>query len=261
MPFMGPLHTSTDPARFDADCSTCHAITGVSPDSEAPLCVVCHRSATGLPFANCSSCHDRPPSGTEYPDIAGSHAIHDTSANVTAACDSCHNGLGTGTSGHYDRANARPGKDALRVPPGDIAFPPAFNAKSGPASFNAAGRTCLNVICHGGQETPDWQTPTADAIDVPNACLSCHVSGTSQYNSYFSGGHATHMNAWGPSATSCKQCHDQAKVNISGHFQDLATPEFEQPALETILPAVRYNGTTCNPKPGDLSGCHGIRTW
>jgi hypothetical protein len=117
------------------------------------------------------------------------------------------------------------------------------------------------VICHGGQATPDWQTATSNAIDVPNACLSCHVSGTTQHNSYFSGGHIRHIDAFGLSATTCTRCHDVSKVNVSGHFQNMATPAFEQPATETILPAVRYNGNTCNPNAGGLSGCHSNQRW
>jgi hypothetical protein len=117
------------------------------------------------------------------------------------------------------------------------------------------------VICHGGQATPDWQTATANAIDVPNACLSCHVSGTTQYNSYSSGRHGLHMDSdeFGvglSAAMKCKLCHDVTKVNVSGHFQNLATPAFEQPARETILPAVGYNGTSCNQHAGGLTGCH-----
>jgi predicted CxxxxCH...CXXCH cytochrome family protein len=186
--------------------------------------------------------------------VAGKHAVHGALPG-TGVCNPCHNGLDTGTLEHYNRANALPGKDALRVPPGDIVFLAAYNAKSGTATFTAANRTCSNVICHGGQATPDWQTATANAIDVPNACLSCHVSGSTQYNSFFSGEHARHISAFGLSATTCKQCHDVAKVNVSGHFDNLATPDFEQPAEETILPAVRYNGKSCDPN------CHKKENW
>lgn len=261
VPFPGAIHTSADQTGFDADCSVCHAMTGVSPSSVAPLCTLCHQSATALPFTNCTSCHARPPSGTDYPDVAGSHARHDALANVTEVCDSCHNGLGFGTAGHYDRANARPGKDASRVPPGEVAFLAAYNAKAGPAAFDNATLTCANVSCHGGQATPDWQTSTADAIDVPNACLNCHVSGTTQYNSYNSGMHDRHITEFGLSATTCKLCHDVAKVTASGHFQNLSTPAFEQPAAETILPALTYTGPSCDPNKGGLTGCHKKRNW
>jgi predicted CxxxxCH...CXXCH cytochrome family protein len=162
---------------------------------------------------------------------------------------------------HYSRANALTGDDALRAPPGDIAFLSGYNAMSGTAAFTAGNRTCSNVICHGGQATPDWQTATADAIDVPNACLNCHVAGTNQYNSYNSGKHEGHVTLFGLSASTCKLCHDVAKVNVSGHFQNLATPAFEQPATETILPEVLYEGNTCNPQAGGLTGCHKAKRW
>jgi predicted CxxxxCH...CXXCH cytochrome family protein len=143
----------------------------------------------------------------------------------------------------------------LRVPPGDVAFLGTYNAQSGPAAFDPANRTCSNVICHGGQATPDWQTATTNAIDVVNACTSCHISGATQYNSYFSGRHGSHITEFGLSATTCKLCHDEAKVNVTGHFQNLATPGFEQAPPETIRLDVQYIGNTCSPT-GVLAGCH-----
>ena len=246
VPFTGANHTSVTSSNFAANCGSCHFETG-SATKIGPTCTVCHQTGSPLTSRNCTSCHGDPPSGATYPNVAGKHAVHGALPGV-GVCNPCHNGLDTGTLEHYNRANARSGKNALRVPPGDIAFLAAYNAKSGPASFNATNRTCSNVICHGGQATPDWQTATANAIDVPNACLSCHVSGTTQYNSYFSGEHARHISAFGLSATTCKRCHDVAKVNVSGHFQNLATPAFEQPApgddpprrrVHRQLPAIR----------------------
>jgi predicted CxxxxCH...CXXCH cytochrome family protein len=259
VPFTGGNHTSVTSSNFATNCGSCHFETG-SATKLGPTCTVCHQSGSPLTSLNCTSCHGDPPSGATYPNVAGKHAVHGALPGV-GVCNPCHNGLDAGTLEHYNRANARPGKNALRVPPGDIAFLPAYNAESGTAAFNPTSRTCSNVICHGGQATPDWQTATANAIDVPNACLSCHVSGTPQYNSYFSGDHARHISAFGLSATTCKRCHDVAKVNVSGHFQNLATPAFEQPPPETILPAVRYNGNTCNPQAGGLTGCHGSKKW
>ncbi|PWB64017.1 MAG: hypothetical protein C3F14_07310, partial [Deltaproteobacteria bacterium] len=182
-------------------------------------------------------------------------------SGVTGVCGTCHNGLDTGSQAHYDHANARPGQNALRVPPGDASILSAYNAKAGAASFNPTALTCSNVSCHGGQTTPSWQTQTANAIDVPNACLKCHVSGTTQYNSYDSGKHNRHITAFGLSASTCKRCHDEEKVNVSGHFQNLATHAFEQPASETVLSGVRYNGSGCNPDAGGLTGCHGSKKW
>ena len=260
VPFTGVNHTSVTASNFAANCGACHSET--TPSTKVgPVCRTCHVAASPFAAADCTSCHGDPPSGATYPNVAGKHAVHDALLGV-GVCNPCHNGLDTGTLEHYNRANARPGKDALRVPPGDVAFLAAYNAESGgPAAFNPATRTCSNVICHGGQATPGWQTATANAIDVPNACLNCHAAGTTQYNSYFSGEHARHISEFGLSATTCKRCHDVSKVNVSGHFQNLATPAFEQPPRETILPSVRYNGNTCDPQAGGLTGCHRNEKW
>jgi len=258
VPYNNPDHFGVTAATFPAGCAACHDISA-PPTKLGPVCQTCHAAASPLAAAGCTSCHGDPPSGATYPNVAGKHTVHGALPGV-GVCTPCHNGLDAGSLEHYDRANARPGKDALRVPPGDVAFLGTYNAESGQAAFNPATRTCSNVICHGGQATPDWQTPEADAIDVVNACTSCHISGTTQYNSYFSGRHDLHINSdrfgGGLSATEmCKLCHDAAKVNVTGHFQNLATPAFEQPPRETLLPDVLYNGDTCNPR------CHRNETW
>ena len=259
VPFLATGHTLVTSSNFAADCGPCHNETGTAAKS-GPTCTACHQAGSPLTAHSCTSCHSDPPSGAAYPNVAGKHAVHGDLPGV-AACDSCHDGLGNGTLPHYDRANARPGADALRVPPGDVAFLAAYNGKSGSASFNASTRSCANVSCHGGQATPDWQTASANAIDVVNACTSCHVPGTTQYNSYFSGRHEVHLEFFGRSSTTCKRCHDEATVNENGHFQNLATREFEQTPASTILSTVRYNGNTCNPVLGSFTGCHSKRNW
>ena len=259
VPFTGTNHTSVTSSNFAGNCGSCHFETGAATKL-GPTCTECHQTGSPLTSLNCTSCHGDPPSGGAYPNVAGKHAVHGALPGV-GVCNPCHSGLDAGTLEHYNRANARSGKNALRVPPGDIAFLATYNAKSGTAAFDAANRTCSNVVCHGGQATPDWQTATSDAIDVPNACLSCHVSGTAQHNSYFSGEHIRHLNEFGLSAATCKRCHDVTKVNVSGHFQNLATPAFEQSPRKTILPAVHYNKGTCNPEEGGLTGCHSSAKW
>ena len=247
VPFPGATHTSADQASFNADCSACHAITGVSPSSVAPLCTVCHRSATALPFTNCSSCHARPPSGTAYPDVAGSHARHDALANVTGVCDPCHNGLGTGTAGHYDRANARPGKDALRVPPGEAAFLSVYNAKAGPAAFDNATLACANVSCHGGVTAPNWRTGSIDG-NTDTGCRQCHrigaAAGNPESNSPFSGLHAAHLSTTVGGAILCTDCHNMSNgtAGALNHYKFLDTPQMEGPAGDTVAP----NGSAAN---------------
>ncbi|MBI5905096.1 MAG: CxxxxCH/CxxCH domain-containing protein [Deltaproteobacteria bacterium] len=250
-------HTQATTATFTADCGTCHAVTGTSPVSAAPICVSCHisdpRSVT-----NCASCHANPPNGaaTAYPNVAGAHAAHLAlnGAGTPVTCATCHNGLGSGTLSHYNRT--RP----TRVSPASVAFLTTYNAESGASAFdNSSLLRCGNISCHGGQNTPNWRTGT---IDIVNACTSCHISGTTQFNSYFSGRHSLHLSRFGTSATTCKRCHDATKVNVTGHLTNLATPTvFEQTARSTVLTAVQFNGTSCNPSAGGLSGCHGSENW
>jgi len=255
VPFTGSGHTTTNQAGFNGNCAPCHAVTGASPIASAPLCTVCHTSAAGLPFANCTSCHAKPPSGTAYPNVAGTHAKHDALAGVTGVCTSCHNNLDSGTTGHYNRANAVPGKDALRVSPGDAAFVATFNAKAGSASFDNAALTCANVNCHGGVPAPNWRTGTI-GVNTDAGCLACHkpgtAAGTPENNSPFSGLHATHLNAAGALKAACRDCHNMANATTgaANHFKFLNTPQMEGPASQTVEPggsAANYNATnqTC----------------
>lgn len=257
VPFTTTTHTQATSSSFTADCGSCHAVTGASPVSGAPLCTSCHISdPRGV--TNCTSCHANPPSGvaTAYPNVGGAHSAHIAlnGAGTPVSCSTCHNGLGSGTLSHYNRT--RP----TRISPASVAFVTTYNAKTGVSGFdNTSLLRCTNVGCHGGQATPNWQTGT---IDVVNACLSCHASGTTQYNSYNSGQHSRHTGQFGLSAATCRRCHDATKVNVAGHLTDLATPTaFEQTARSTLLPALQYNGTTCNPGAGGLTGCHGQETW
>ncbi|OIP34623.1 MAG: hypothetical protein AUK27_07135 [Deltaproteobacteria bacterium CG2_30_66_27] len=176
------------------------------------------------------------------------------------SCNSCHNGLGTGTLNHYNRANARPGENALRVPPGDVAFPATYDAKTGASSFdNSAALNCSNVSCHGGQNSPNWQTGT---IDVPNACLSCHASGTAQFNSFNSGRHSLHIGQFGLNATTCRRCHNTTSLAVN-HFTALGTSAMEGPASGTIGGTGTFiTAGNYNPASGSCSpSCHGNETW
>ena len=259
VPFLAPRHTESTPTSFASDCSNCHAVTGTSPISAAPLCTVCHTAGSPLTLTFCTSCHAFPPNGAAgaaYPNIAGAHPVHIAlnSAGTPIACDTCHNGLGLNTLNHYNRANARPGLNALRVPPGDAAFLATYNAKTGASSFSATALTCSNVSCHGGQANFNWQTGT---LNVNTQCTSCHASGTAQFNSYNSG---RHMNVGQHVSNGCTSCHDTARLAL-GHFTNLATSAFEQAPSATLLTGLQYNGATCNPGAGGISGCHDQETW
>lgn len=216
--------------------ASCHGtnLTGVA--LSGPSCSTCH----SWPFssASCGTCHDIPPAGTAFPNVAGRHSAH-TALSANIVCATCHEGAGSGTALHSNNV-------------ADVIIGTAYNAKSGAASFNATADTCSNVSCHGGQTTPVWLT---GAINVNTQCASCHASGTAQYNNYNSGEHSKHVSRF-----ACTVCHDTAKL-AANHFTGLGTTAMEGPASATIVNAVNYNGASCNPSAGNLSGCHSSRTW
>jgi predicted CxxxxCH...CXXCH cytochrome family protein len=154
---------------------------------------------------------------------------------------------------HYNRAKSR-------TAPGDAAFPATYAAQSGASAFdNSAALSCSNVSCHGGQATPNWQTGT---LDVNAQCTNCHVSGTTQFNSYNSGEHAFHVSIFGGSAASCTFCHNTAALAVN-HFTALATSAMEGPASATVggtgTAVTTYTAGSCTPQAG--VGCHGTRDW
>jgi len=231
-------HRAYAKANGTASCSnvSCHgaALTGVS--LSGPSCSTCHT----WPFTSgsCGSCHGLPPTGAAAPDRAGRHAVH-TALNSSVDCNTCHSGAGSGTALHQNGI-------------ADVIANAVYNAQSGAASFNAAANTCSNISCHGGQTTPNWFT---GSINVNTQCTSCHASGTAQYNSYHSGHHSTHVGQF-----ACTVCHDTTKLAVH-HFTTLNTSALEGPASGTIVTAANYNGTTCNPSAGGLTGCHSSETW
>ncbi|MDW7712347.1 MAG: CxxxxCH/CxxCH domain-containing protein, partial [Deferrisomatales bacterium] len=183
---------------------------------------------------SCAACHGLPPSGTSFPDTGGAHAAHAALPGVGADCSVCH--LGAAHDGFVD-----------------LAFPTRFDARSGPATHNLDG-TCSSVSCHGGETTPEWWTGT---IVVEAQCRSCHQSGTSEYNGYFSGRHARHIDREG---LDCTVCHSTA--GLAGiHFAGLGTPEPEGVAAATIG-GTGTRVTAYNPTNGTCTtSCHGSERW
>src|SRR5512146_212724 len=257
VPFRDTAHTSVAQSGFDSTCAACHAVTGSSPLSTAPVCTVCHAAGSPLSLGSCTSCHARPPSGTAFPNVAGRHVEHNALTGVTGVCGTCHNGLDSGSQAHYDHANARPGKDALRVPPGDTSFLSAYNAKSGAASFNATALTCSNVSCHGGLSTPNWQT---GALDVNIQCTSCHALGTAlgtpENNSPYSGMHAFHLGVTVNAL--CTECHAMSNgtTGAANHFKFLNTPQMEGPASQTVAPLGVASNYTAQGQTCGTFTCH-----
>ncbi len=111
---------------FTTQCSSCHAISGTSPNSGAPVCVSCHTVGSPYTRTNCTSCHGRPPS-------SGRHGKH----IGEASCSDCHQGAGTGSglNHFYDGVT-------------DVVFAPTIN-------INYNGSSCTND-CHGEDHNDNW---------------------------------------------------------------------------------------------------------
>jgi predicted CxxxxCH...CXXCH cytochrome family protein len=264
VPYNDDSHYTVTSATFPGSCSACHDVSAPTA-KPGPACQTCHIAGSPLTTLNCTSCHASPPNGgtpagAAYPNVPGAHGVHIALDNTGTpiSCNTCHSGLGSGTLAHYNRANAIPGENALRVPPGDAAFLATYDAETGASSFdNSAALSCSNVSCHGGQTTPSWQTGT---LDVNNQCTNCHVSGTSQYNSYNSGEHTRHLNDFGTSSTTCKYCHNTATLAVN-HFTTLSTPAMEGPASATIGGAGTLITTWVPATQSCTPACHGTKTW
>jgi predicted CxxxxCH...CXXCH cytochrome family protein len=257
VPYPDAAHTTATQASFTANCGNCHAVSGSSPSAAAPLCSVCHQAASPLSVGACASCHGKPPAGTVFPAVAGSHSKHNALTGVTSTCGVCHSGSDTGTPAHYDHANARPGKDGLRVAPAPAAFLATYKAKAGAATFTPAAQTCSNISCHGAITTPAWATGSIPATDA--GCRQCHAKGTAlgvpESNVYFSGQHSGHL---GSIKALCTDCHvmGNGSAGANNHFKFLGTTQMEGPASDTVtfgFAGATYNATA---KTCTLT-CHG----
>lgn len=212
------LQAESDPAS----CQECHGAS--FNGGSGPACSECHTAGSPLTALNCTSCHEKPPAGSDYPNTDGAHIVHN---GITGSCDTCHQGAGSQTVRHYDSVV-------------DVDFS-GYNAQSGTASYSHGSATCSGVSCHGGKNTPDW---FSGSLNVNTACGACHSSG-GEYNSYVSGEHRKHVQGEGHP---CTECHDTSKL-AAVHFNDLHTPQMSQ-AAQTIRDELNYNGHYC------LFTCH-----
>ena len=257
----GNQHFTVTAAQFTADCGSCHVHTGTPPaGSTAPNCNVCHKladpSVVATGAGTCQSCHTGAtiktagPTGTTFPNLTGAHPKH-MGLLTTLNCATCHNGVGTGSTSHYDNANARV---TSPVGPGVVAIDPLFKAKTGGnATFTPAAQTCGAVSCHGGRTTPSWQV--AGSINSATQCSACHAinaaTGTSQYND------AVGRHGWGThnaaAALDCTICHNMTNGSpgATNHFKYLNTPDVSGAA--TGLPADQMASGTINFKTNNAT--------
>jgi hypothetical protein len=227
--------------------STCHGTNLAGGSGRA--CTACHAGeALASHLADCRSCHGNPPPGspalsqpTGYPNVAGAHAKHAALPGVT--CATCHSGAGMTTARHFDNLV-------------QVAFPTAYNAQSGTASFLAgtlpSGR-CNTVKCHGGQLTPDWRT--AGSL----ACAACHKASTvtpAQYNDYGNSPFTRHTYHIGR-GIACTTCHNSTWLAVpSNHWPNLTSTTM--PAAAPSLNSMGYVSPGNNEcTSGNATGCHG----
>jgi len=226
--------TATDiQAAIDANIGGMGMFSSLTAAEIQAIADVLPAASGGTPdYSDCTACHGQPPSGNTYPDTAGAHAIHVALPSINNNCSVCHDG-----AAHNSQV--------------DVAIQASFDAKSGAAVYNGDG-SCSNIICHGGQTTPVWWSGT---INVETQCSSCHASGTSQYNGYYSGQHSRHISR----GYACTVCHNSAKLQ-SGHFTNLATSAFEQSAASTIGGGSTSVGSYANGTCSSVV-CHSSRSW
>ena len=264
VPYNYTSHYTVTSATYSGFCSGCHDIAAPSTNY-GPPCRTCHVAASPLAAAGCTSCHANPPDGppTAYPNAAGAHAKHIAlkSAGTPISCDTCHDGLGTGTLNHYNAAKSL-------VPPGNVAFLATYYAKTGASLFdNGAALSCTNVSCHGGLArsggtpgTPlNWRT---GALDVNTECKSCHTLGTAQYNSYNSGEHDEHTVEKG---VICVYCHNTAALAVN-HFTTLGDNTMSPADAAATIGGAGTLISTWTPGTGTsgtcTTSCHpGTRSW
>lgn len=237
-------------------CPECHGanLQGPAEGGVGPRCQNCHVLGAPLTSPPCTTCHQKPPSGTpgQFPNIAGTHSIHNSFTGVTQVCDSCHSGAGFGSGANHFMDNVV-----------DVGFLAKYNEKGLTGSYtpaaggsNANGGTCANVNCHGGQATPNWRQ--LNAIDVNTQCTSCHQfkSGLprTRFNDY-TNAVMPHVGTGTHAAQACAVCHDTAKL-AALHFVKLDnTAAWMQAGGQTIKTALGYpgGGNECSNTP---SGCH-----
>lgn len=233
-------------------------------------------------YRNCSRCHNS--TGTKAPDALGNlnvdsawpndagqgHLKHDAAFNLTqASCQdsgSCHP---NNTTQH-----SVVGDSKVEVKMSSVYASPNKIPKYIPDTVNGTG-TCVNMACHGGQQTPRFNLANTPAgpgpIDIDAdftnttdiSCKKCHIAekadgwGTgagmaSQWNSAISGLHRgspltsqkSHIADYG-----CTKCHN----NPANHFMTAGASNLTDTDLDTLT------GTDFKASVGVVVGSGGTR--
>ncbi len=98
-----PIYSTHGPyatANGTAACSNgaCHGTTLEGIAGSGPACTSCHSWPYNAATVTCGACHRIPPTGDSFPNLAGRHAEHATSA--VATCDICHQGASAYVGNH-----------------------------------------------------------------------------------------------------------------------------------------------------------------
>ncbi len=226
---------------YDGQCAGCHG-NRLDGGISAVACfgnTNCHDVNTMN--AGCGTCHTLPPSGAFFPNTAGKHAGHKSFPNLDS-CDSCHTGAGGNNPPNH--------MNYVTEVVFSLSMQTTYKANSGTAiAYDAASQTCSKISCHGGQTTPNW---VIGSLDVNSQCGACHISGTTEYNSYFSGEHSTHLGTQVGAA--CTDCHDTTRL-AAVHFSDLNTTAMPDAYL-TLLNALNYTGAGGGTFGNCTINCH-----
>jgi len=186
----------------------------------------CHSNATALtaPYgapnqslawgsgtATCSSCHDGPPTGPSYANgspKANSHAKH-TGAPWNFTCDKCH-----AATVSYNSTN---GTYSISTPANHLNQQYDISGTDiGSYTYNAAGGTCSNIACHGGNSA-QWGSTLS--------CQDCHLGSTDVDDYTFNNGVTATISSteWTSSGhgqstigLSCNYCHDSNVTHGTG---------------------------------------------
>ncbi|MDD2735491.1 MAG: CxxxxCH/CxxCH domain-containing protein [Desulfuromonadaceae bacterium] len=266
-PYSGSLHLSAAGTTPWSSCTGCHSNTAGSypvAAGTAPNCQACHIGGLKAPSgtSSCYDCHGATatnglPTGTSFPNIAGSHAVH---AAVTSACTTCHNGGGNGVVTHGSSNRTAATAASVTV---------AFTGQGASPAWTLATNTCSATYCHG-QGAPTWGATTAAPVNgfpySATQCEKCH--GSAATNPFYStaipkvtantdahtGAHSDHLSGTKniSSAIACLECHAvPATVTAAGHMDGTTLVAFNG----TLAKSNTTTATTCA-----TTWCHGGNT-